>query len=148
MSTSPDHLLTSLGVLTAFSISKRISNEEVSKLSRKIKRTYKDVSPDKFQQLLSDALIEATKKYIVSDPPPGLIFQKGDLKKEEQDKFYMELSVISQALASKFVEQKLSKHQVCYIINSLVNILGVTEDDFEDFHEKFQKYKDGEDFEE
>lgn len=139
---SPTHLISSLGILTSFSIAKKINKDEVSKESRKIKKIFKESDPEKFQKLLMDALIEKARKSVENEIPPGLIFPKKNLKKQQLDKFYLELSAISQALTNKFVEQKLSKHQVCFILNAVINLLGLTEEDFLDFHKKFQKYKD------
>jgi hypothetical protein len=143
---SPTHLISSLGILTSFSIAKKINKAEISKESRRIKRIFKESDPEKFQKLLMDALIEKAKKSVLDEIPPGLIFPKTHTKKSELDKFYMELSAISQALTNKFVEQSLSKHQICFIITAVINILGLTEEDFQNFHKKFQKYKDN-DFE-
>lgn len=139
---SPTHLISSLGILTSFSIAKKINKEEVSKESRRLKRIFKESDPEKFKKLLMDALIEKAKKSVEEETPPGLIFPKKHPKKDELDKFYLELSAISQALTNKFTEQNLSKHQVCFILNAVINLLELTEEDFLKFHKKFQKYKD------
>jgi hypothetical protein len=143
MNEGPLHLLRSLGILKSFSISKIINRKEVTKISKQIKKNYKEIDGPTFQKLLSDALIESTKKYINKQPPPGFIFPENDESREELDRYYMELAVISQALSSKFVEQKLTKDQICFILNATINILGITDEDFESFNKKFQKYKDG-----
>ena len=140
----PIHLISSLGILTNFSIAKKINKKEISKESRRIKRIFKETDPEKFKKLLMDSLIEKTKKSVEIETPPGLIFPKKHPKKEELDKFYLELSAISQALSNQFVEKKLTKHQLCFILNALINMLGLTEEDFLNFHRRFQKYKDDE----
>lgn len=142
---SPTHLISSLGILTSFSIAKKIDKKEVTKESRRLKKLFKESSPEKLKQLLMDSLVENARKSLENEIPPGLIFPKQHSKKIELDRFYAELSAISQALNNQFVEQKLSKHQLCFILNAVINLLGLTEDDFVDFHKKFQKYKD-EDF--
>jgi hypothetical protein len=142
MNNIPTHLLSSLGVLASFSIGKRISKDEISKVTNKIKKVYKEKNPEKFQKLLIDVLINKTRKRVGEEMPPGFIFPEKNPKKEHLDRFYMELSAISQALSNKFLEQKLTKHQVCFIVNALVNILGIGESDFESFHRKFSKYKE------
>lgn len=143
----PIHLINSLGVLTNFSIAKKISKSEITKESKKIKRIFKKINPDQFDKLLIDALIEKTKKSIANELPPGLIFPQKHSKKIELDKFYTELLSIAQALSNKFNEQNLTKHQMCFIINTLINLTELTENDFLESHRKFQKYKDG-DFDE
>lgn len=148
--TNPTHLLASLGILSSFSIAKRISNEEILKTTRKINRVNKEKNKKKFQQLLNKALIENAKKYVSTKIPPGLIFPHTSQQKE-LDKFYKELSVISETLCNKFVSQNLTKHQVCYIIESIISMLGLKEEDFDDFHKKYSEYRndtDGENEEE
>ena len=137
----PTHLLSTLGILAQFNIAKRISKKEIDATTKKIKKIFKEENPNKFQKLLVDALIAKTKKYVSKEMPPGLIFPKQNPKKDELDIYYMELSSISQALSNKFQEQKLTKDQLCFILNATINILGVTESDFEEFHKRFQKYK-------
>lgn len=138
----PTHLISSLGILTSFSIAKKIDKKEVSKESRKLKKIFNETNPEKFQKLLMDSLVEKTRMSLENETPPGLIFPKKHPKKNELDKFYMELSAISQALNNKFVEENLSKHQVCFILNAVINLFGLTEEDFLRFHKRFQKYKD------
>lgn len=140
---SPTHLLSSLGILTSFSIAKKIDKKELLKESRKIKKVFKESDPEKFQKLLMDSLIEKTKKSVLNELPPGLIFYKNHSKKQELDNFYLELSEISRDLSNQFIQQQLNKHQICFIINAIIDILKLTEDDFLDFNQKFQKYKDG-----
>jgi hypothetical protein len=138
----PIHLLNSLGILTSFSIAKKISKKEVLKESRKIKKIFNEPNTEKFNQLLMDALIENAKKSVLTETPPGLIFPKTHPKKEELDSFYMELTAISQALSNQFVEQKLDKHQLCFILNAVINLLELTEEDFLNFHKRFRRYED------
>lgn len=138
----PTHLLSSLGVLAQFRIAKRVSKEELSKIKNKINRVYKEKDPEKLKQLITDALIESTRKHLSSTMPPGLILPKKNLKKEALDNYYMELSAVSQSFANKLVKQKMTKLDVCFIVNAIVNILGIGEDDFAEFHKRFQKYKD------
>ena len=125
------HLLSSMGVLASFSIAKIISKEEISKITNKIKKSQKEKNPDKIKKLVEKALIESTKENVENEIPPGLIFPKINEKKLKNQ---MELAAISHSLASKFVERKLTKLQVCFIINFIVNVLEITELDFETFH--------------
>ncbi len=142
MSNIPSHLLTSLGVLSTFSIAKRISREEIEKTKKQIKKVFKDKKGEELGKLLTEALIDNTRKYLSNEVPPGFIIPKVDPKKEKLDKFYNELAEISKALSNKFIEQKLTKFQICFILNALVNLLKIEEDDFEEFHKKFSKYRE------
>lgn len=139
---SPTHLLSSLGVLAQFSIAKKINEEEVNKETRKIKKVFKNLDKEKIQKLLSDVLVEKTKKEMEKKLPPGLILPNSLSNNPNLDKFYKELAIISQTLANKFCEQNLTKHQVCFIITAIIELLNLTIDDFSDFNQKFNKYKE------
>lgn len=140
---SPTHLLSSLGILFKFQIAKKISKDEIVKETRKIKKIFKNADSEKVKKLLADVIINKVKKSSTFELPPGLILPKTLEKKESLDKFYTELAIISQTLSNKFIEQKLTKHQICFIVNAIVHTMKLSEEDFLDFQKKFQKYKDG-----
>jgi len=55
----------------------------------------------------------------------------------------MELTHFASIISKKLSEKNIDKFYSCYIINTVVQMLSLTEKDFEDFHEKFSKYRDG-----
>lgn len=142
MSNHPTHLLSTLGVLSHFNIVKVISKKDVIKTTKEIKKYFKGNDTEKFQKLFIDSLVAKAKESVSKELPPGLIMPERNLKKEKLDKYYMELAAVSQTLCNKFREQKLTKDQTCFIINSMINVLGIEDSDFENFYESFQKYKD------
>lgn len=139
---NPAHLLSSLGVLASFSISKKVTKEDIDKITRKVKKLVREDDPVKFKKMLMESIIDNVKKTVENGPPPGLIFPKQSRKKQKLDKFYMELSAVANIVANKFIEQGFSKFQVCFIINAIVNILGINESDFEKFNAKYAEYRE------
>lgn len=135
-----NHILSKEGILTTFSIAKRISKKDITKLRQKIKNNKLDAL--KFQDVLKKSVMEDTKKAILSKKIPGLIIPDKYISNEEK-KLMMELTYFASIISKKINEKKIDKYHSCYIINAIVNMLGLTESDFDEFHRKFSKYRDG-----
>lgn len=134
-----NHILAKEGILTTFSIAKKITATDVNKLRRKLKSA--KVDSDKLHELLKSTIIKETQKAIETKKIPGLIID--GLEESEEKKRIMELTYFASALAKKLSEKDINKYYSCYIMNAMVNILGLTEEDFDDFHKKFSKFKEG-----
>ena len=134
-----NHILSKEGILTTFSIAKRISIKDVQSLRKKIKGNR--ATEEKFKKLLKDRVIEETNKALVEQKIPGVTISGQSIPEDEKKKM-MELTYFASIIAKKISEKKIDKFHSCYIINAIVNMLGLTESDFDDFHRKFSKYKD------
>jgi len=141
--TSPKHILSEEGILISFSIAKKINTKELKRIksnAKKIGSTEEDI-----KKLLSEIVISETKQSIEKKEIPGLIWP--EVKNETpppkslSNKRTVELTYLASLLAKKISEKNLSKYEYCYVINSIINILGLNEDDFEDFYEKFSSDK-------
>lgn len=141
MQSSPSHLLSKLGVLAAFTISKKVTPEEFAKVYKKLEK-YKN-NKKKFESLLTNELLKNTKKSLEENKLPGIIIPEINEKQELLTKFYSELTIIATSLANKFKENQLTNHQLCFIINALINIFELDEHDFTEFHRKFSEYQEG-----
>ena len=139
-----NHILSKEGILTTFSIAKRVSAEDVKKLQQKIKTN--KTSAEKFQKLLYKTVLEETQKALLSQKVPGIILPGHNIPEKERRKM-MELTHFASIIAKKLGEKNANKFYSCYIINAVVNMLSLTEKDFEDFHKKFSKLRgdEGED---
>lgn len=133
-----NHILSKEGILTTFSISKRILIKDVLRLQKNIK-IKKSLNP-KIQNLLYEKMIEETKKAFLDKKIPGLTIPDQGISNEEK-KIMMELTYFASVVAKKMDEKRIDKFHSCYIINAIVNILGLDEKAFEDFHKKFSKYR-------
>jgi hypothetical protein len=137
-----NHILSKEGILTTFHIAKRVSKKDILRLQDKLKSD--KTSDQKLRKLLAKKMAEETKTAFVNQTIPGLIVPGQNIPDEEKRKM-MELTYFASVVAKKIGEKQLSKFHACYVINAMVNILGLTESDFDEFHRKFSKYKDGSD---
>jgi hypothetical protein len=135
------HLIAKHGVLTAFSIAKKVSPEDIKKFRAKIKKKCKD--PKEFNQLLKEEITRSTQESIAKNSIPGLIVPS-DIGRQPQSKFcngdekkIMKLNNMSNVIATKFVDADLSKDEICYIMLSILTALGLTDADFKEFHQKY-----------
>lgn len=135
-----NHILSKEGILTTFSIAKRISKKDMQKLRQKIKSNKFDAM--KFQDFIKKSIVEDTKRAILSKKIPGLIIPERNISSQEKE-IIMELTYFASIISKKINEKKIDKYYSCFIINAIVNMLGLTEGDFDEFHRKFSKYKEG-----
>lgn len=134
-----NHILAKEGILTTFSIAKRVTAKDVKKLRDKMKSAKLDA--DKLQELLKKSIIKETQKDFEAKRIPGLIVEGAE--DAEEKKRIMELTYFASMMAKKLSEKNIDKYYSCYIINAMVNMLGLTETDFDEFHKKFAKFKNG-----
>ncbi len=134
-----NHILAKEGILTTFSIAKKVTAKDVKKLRDKIKSAKMDA--DKLHELLRMSIIKDTQKDIETKKIPGLII--AGVENEEEKKRIMELTYFASMISKKLSEKNIDKYHSCYIINAIVNMLGLTEDNFDEFHRKFSKFKNG-----
>jgi hypothetical protein len=134
-----NHILAKEGILTTFSIAKKVAARDVKKLREKLKTA--KVDAEKLKELLRNAVIKETQSDIGSKQIPGLIL--GGFEENEEKKRLMELTYFASIIAKKLAEKNIGKYHSCYIINAIVNVLGLTEEDFDDFHRRFSKFRDG-----
>lgn len=134
-----NHILAKEGILTTFSIAKKVAAVDIKKLRDKLKSSKLDA--DKLQELLRTTVLKDTQKAIESHKIPGLIID--GIEESEEKKRIMELTYFASVIAKKLSEKKIGKYHSCYIINAIVNMLTLTEDDFDEFHRKFSKFKEG-----
>ena len=140
MMQSSNHILSKEGILTTFSISKRIPKKDALRIQKNFKLN-KTVGI-KLQKLLQKTIIEETHKAFIDKKIPGLIVSEQKIPDQEK-KLMMELTYFASIIAKKMNEKKIDEFYSCYVINAIVNILGLDEKAFDDFHKKFSKYKDG-----
>lgn len=133
------HILAKEGILTTFSIAKKITAKDVKKLRDKIKTAKMDA--DKLNELLKISIIKDTQKDIESKKIPGLILE--GMEDAEEKKRIMELTYFASIISKKLSEKNIDKYHSCYIINAIVNMLGLTEENFDEFHKRFSDFKKG-----
>jgi hypothetical protein len=54
----------------------------------------------------------------------------------KDDKTVISLMILANSLSKKILDKKLPKEQMCFILISLIGSLGLSDDDFKNFHQK------------
>lgn len=136
-----NHILAKEKILTTFSIAKKVNVKEIKKLRSKLKNS--KIDEEELQELLRKSVLKETEDAIRTQNIPGLIISEVD-DAEEQKKI-MELTYFASIISKKLLDKKIAKYHSCYVINAIVNMLGLTGEDFDEFHKKFSRFKDGSD---
>jgi hypothetical protein len=134
-----NHILAKEGILTAFSLAKRVTPLEINRLRKKFKDS--NLNSGQFQHALVKSIIEATQKAFESEEIPGLMM-KEIAEENSEKKRIMELTYFASIIAKKITDNNTSKYHSCFIINTLVNMLGLNEEDFDNFHKKFSRFRE------
>ena len=134
---STNHILVGEGVLISFSIARKLSHNDVKNLKEKIKN--KNLSTEQ----IHSHLIEETKKIVNSKKIPGLTEKESVIELNDEKKRIRELTYFSSLISKKIIEKNLNKYYMCYVINTLINLLKLNDEDFEDFYDKFSDEDDG-----
>jgi len=135
MNNKPIHILNTTGVLASFSIAKKLTEEYVRNYFIRHKKIGK--SETEINKLFIKKIENDITNAMRESKIPGLIKNEDILAKDLPDEILSNLPSINKLvvfIAHKIMLQKFNKMILCYIINSLVNLLNLTEDDFEKFH--------------
>lgn len=133
MQQEPIHILTKMGVLQSFSIAKKITQsdiDEMVKVVEKEKKSENEVVELVKAKILGD-ILDASK----NGKLPGLILPSPNKNQiPVQNLEFLNRMVL--LLTDKFKSKKIDRFSLCYFVNYLVGSLGLSEEDFEDFHRR------------
>lgn len=130
-----DHILSREGILTTFAIAKKVTVKNMKLVAEKFKSG--KITKTKAQEILKNIVMEETTAAILNNKIPGLILN-GTENTVVDKKLMMELTYFCSLIAKKIEEKKISRYHSCYIINTIVTMLKLTEEDFAEFHNKFR----------
>jgi predicted XRE-type DNA-binding protein len=146
---TPIHILNQLGVLTSFSVAKKITEEDINKYFSKHRKRGR--SNSQIGQMLRDKIVSDIQNAIEQNKIPGLVSQQEMAEGMGIDKTVIakipEINKLILILSQKLSEKKYNKMTLCYFINSLVNVMNLTEDDFTKFHQQNKNNDDADDYE-
>ena len=127
-----------MGILTTFSVAKKISEEDIQNYFSKQKKSGK--SERQIGDMLHDKILDDIQDALMNNRIPGLISSQEIAKQLGFEQSVIdkmpELNRLVMVIAQKLSDKKYDKMALCYFINSLVNILGLDEKDFEKFHRR------------
>ena len=125
-----------MGIMASFSVAKKINESEVRAYFDKQKKSGK--KDEEIGTLLQNKIIKEIADAISKDKVPGLISVEEIAKQHGISKKVVsnmpELNRLIMIITHKISEKNYDKMSLCYFINSLVNLLSLTEEDFEKFH--------------
>ena len=134
----PIHILNQLGVLTSFSVAKKITEDDINKYFAKHKK--KGRSNLQIGQMLRNKIVSDIQDAIEHNKIPGLVSQQEMAEGIGIDKKVIakipEINKLILVLSQKLSEKNYNKMTLCYFINSLVNVMNLTEEDFTKFHQQ------------
>lgn len=134
----PIHILNQTGVLASFSVAKKITEEDMDKYFTKQQKLGK--TEEQMSEMLQDKIIGDIQEAILNNKIPGLISSQG-MDQSVIDKM-PEINRLVMIIVQKLAEKKYDKMSLCYFINSVVNMLNLTERDFERFHREADEDED------
>jgi len=141
----PIHILNQMGILASFSVAKKVTDGYIHKYFEKQKKMGK--TPAQINEMLHKQILDDIKNALLNNEVPGLVSSQEIAKQLGMDKSLIdripEINRLVVLLSQKMAEKKYDKMSLCYFINSLVNIIGLTEQDFEKFHRQNSEDDDG-----
>lgn len=144
---NPVHILNQMGVITSFSVAKKVNEDDITKFFAKGKKAGKSV--EEMNTLLRDKVLGEIEEAVTSRKIPGLLAPEELAKQMGVQQNVInnmpELNRLIMIVGHKLAEKKYDRMSLCYFINSLVNLLGLTEQDFEKFHRQNSPPDDGDD---
>ena len=136
MSNKPIHLLNQLGVLASFSVAKRVDESYIQDIF--IKEKKKGKSNREINRMIKDKIMSEIQIAVEKNEIPGLLSPQELAREYGLDEKVVKniptLDNIIEMLSKKLTETKYDKMSLCYFVNSLVNELTLTEEDFQKFH--------------
>lgn len=137
-----NHLIAKHGVLISFSIAKKLNRENIKAISDEIDKLGGDKKTR--NQLLQDEIKRNTMESMKLTDVPGLIMSKSEIIREKcmdksfmkDDKTVISLMILANLLSKKILDKKAPKEQMCFVLISLINSLGLSDTDFKNFHQK------------
>ena len=137
---SGNHILLHEGILTSFSISKTVTNEDIRRLKDLLNGN--NVSEEIFDKMLNQMIQNDARESFENKQVPGMLFEK-IISDEQEKKIFMELTYLATQISKKIESKQMDSYHKCYTINALVNLLGLKDEDFDEFYRKFTKFKEG-----
>lgn len=138
MMQSNNHLLAKYGIMTNFSIAKKITKKQLKSLTDKFG------SSNDLSEVLRNEILKETKLAIHNNKIPGIITnEKFPIKASNTENPNATIDLVkktklmyfSTLVIQKISDQNLTKDECCFIIVNLINGLGLKESDFKKFHD-------------
>lgn len=118
------HVIQKTGLLRSFRVAQVVTAAEIGNLKQLIRAAA--TSEEEYEKMLETELANIGQ----FDYVPGMIFAGGDAIMSEK------LSKLSTSYVKKIKKDNLNKSQMCFLINSIVDDLGLEPSDFEQLNDE------------
>lgn len=148
---SEKHILLEAGILSEFTIARKLPDASVKKIKEKAKRKIRDGIKIEQGDIVTDSFRKDTDKMLKKTPIPGVPSTNSSSRETkslmaEEKRLHKKYDIYLQAcllFAGKLRARKIDKFFLCFIINTLIALFELTEEDFTDFTDKYEKDIDG-----
>jgi hypothetical protein len=118
------HVIQKTGLLRSFRVAQVVTAAEIGNLKQLLRAAAS--SEEEYEKMLETELANIGQ----FDYVPGMIFAGGDAIMSEK------LSKLSTSYVKKIKKDNLNKSQMCFLINSIVDDLGLEPSDFEQLNDE------------
>jgi len=140
--TQPTHILNKLGILSSFSVARRLSEKDIQKYF--IKHAKKGKTTEEIHKMFIQKIENDILTALENGTIPGTLRKDGLNISSMSDKLPA-INKLVIFIAHRIMGMNFNKMTMCYIINTLVNLLNLTDEDFENFHKENNDDGDDED---
>jgi len=136
------HLISENKVMVSFSVARRIAPEKLKAIQDKVKKTCKKDSD--YDKLVEKEVMKQTQKTLNVNDIPGLMDMNEGVQAKipknmgifKDEKKVMLLNFFGTTVAKKMLDQKLKKDEICFVLLTILGYLGLTDNDFRNFHKR------------
>jgi hypothetical protein len=122
------HIIQKKGILKNFTVAKLVLESEIQAIKDEIRR--KTTSEEEFEKAFAEEFAKIANMHDQNNPIPGIIYSTGP---NERGKKMIKLVKQEKVRLKKM---NLTKSELCFYVNGLVNLLGLAQEDFEELDPK------------
>jgi hypothetical protein len=128
------HIIQSAGILKTFTVAKLMLQTEIEAIKEDVKK--RTSTREEFERVFEEEFAKIANMHDPENPIPGIIYSTEPKKRGKKI-----LKLIKQEKV-RLKKLNLTKSELCFYINGLVNILELTQDDFEELNPKDFGFED------
>jgi hypothetical protein len=128
------HIIQSAGILKTFTVAKLMLQTEIEAIKEDVKK--RTSTREEFERVFEEEFAKIANMHDPENPIPGIIYSTEPKKRGKKM-----LKLIKQEKA-RLKKLNLTKSELCFYINGLVNMLELNQDDFEEIDPKDFGFED------
>jgi hypothetical protein len=128
------HIIQSAGILKTFTVAKLMLQTEIEAIKEDVKK--RTSTQEEFERVFAEEFAKIANMHDPDNPIPGIIYSTEPKKRGKKM-----LKLVKQE-KSRLKKLNLTKSELCFYINGLVNMLELTQEDFEELNPKDFGFED------